>query len=859
MAQGPDGVTLWLVPGDTLTLRRDPSATGSWRALVEIAEGDAVRLWPSVSPAWRADQPTLGRLALPPDVPTPSVGGLTLTGPDGAQRRWPVRWVANPRGDAPLDPLTERLWAPLTEARTAAREGRLDDALEAWRRGAAAADEAGLVSESIRRRLAAAHMALDHHRYPLAESLIEAIWPRLNALKADLPLSAWDARHTRGYLRWLTGRLDEALTDLQQAVAGYAALGAVDRALASAEALALLQSDLGRHHEARATLAATGEPTSPWAKASLQTNAAWIELRGAVEGHWPLAPADLRRRFTAALEIAKSLGAQGMIANLEANLAFTALAGGDAPEARRRLAAAEAADPEGQGFAALFTARLAGEIALASDPAAAADAFAEAEARARRAGGGDCEDCWRAAWGRGRAAAALGDAEAALGHLRRAWAEVQRLSRYTSITADRGRFQSDRRRLLDDALDALLQGGCRQGPCLHEILGVVDSAWALSLRDLYAQARLQRLDTAARGRWHEALARARAAAEAVRASAARGPLVPSDALGQWQIAHAGLKAERDQAFEAAFEILDAHDDAVPSTLDVAALQRALAPGEALVAFSRHRDRWLSFWLSPEEVALRPLTGADPLGPWRDKLTHIGHLYVVHGGHPRAFDVATATFESRGPLLLSKTVSYLPAARLLSLLTDPATPGSPLIIADPRGDLAGAAAEGAQVAGLLQAPGAALLTGAEATAEAALPRLSGAGLVHFAGHGVLRRRAPWETHLALHDTDRLTLYDILSHPTDARLIFLSGCETGVDEISLDEALVGLPEAFLAAGARSVVATARPVHDRSALAFVRHFYRALAEGQRPADALRVAAMALHAQGDPHWDAFRLMGRR
>ncbi len=139
-------------------------------------------------------------------------------------------------------------------------------------------------------------------------------------------------------------------------------------------------------------------------------------------------------------------------------------------------------------------------------------------------------------------------------------------------------------------------------------------------------------------------------------------------------------------------------------------------------------------------------------------------------------------------------------------------------------------------------------------RAALPA---AAQVHFAGHGVLAPRDPWAAHLALADGP-LGLPEILTTPVRARLVVLSGCETGADSVLLDEGAVGLAEAFLAAGAASVLATDRPVADASAARFMAAFHDA-GGADRPAEAARVAAAFLRTKGDPHWSAFRVIGHR
>jgi CHAT domain-containing protein/tetratricopeptide (TPR) repeat protein len=145
------------------------------------------------------------------------------------------------------------------------------------------------------------------------------------------------------------------------------------------------------------------------------------------------------------------------------------------------------------------------------------------------------------------------------------------------------------------------------------------------------------------------------------------------------------------------------------------------------------------------------------------------------------------------------------------------------------------------------PGAArALCGREATKEAVLKILSGATYLHFACHGVFDPASPLDSGLELADGARLTLRELLAEArgVEARLVGLSACQSGVSEFRAapDEGL-GLPLAFLQAGAAGVVATLWPVDDLRTALLMTRFYELLlpsgdAEPQSPARALREA---------------------
>jgi hypothetical protein len=277
--------------------------------------------------------------------------------------------------------------------------------------------------------------------------------------------------------------------------------------------------------------------------------------------------------------------------------------------------------------------------------------------------------------------------------------------------------------------------------------------------------------------------------------------------------------------------------------------QALAPGEGLVAFVRVGGSLRAFEVTPDGVAVSgPLNESDPFSAVSRFAAGRTHLYVVPGDAPGARDLPET--HPALPLTLLPYAAWLlePAAEAR---------GRPLVVADPNGNLPHALAEGREVASLLAGRGAvARLTGQEARRAAVIDALRGAGLFHFAGHGVLTADSPWDAHLRLADDARLTVADVLAARPALRLAVLSGCETGTALPLSGRESVGLAEAFLLGGARTVLAAARPLDDEKASAVVRAFY-ASGGPEAPLDTLR----ALRARPDLDAEvlaALRLFGR-
>jgi hypothetical protein len=90
--------------------------------------------------------------------------------------------------------------------------------------------------------------------------------------------------------------------------------------------------------------------------------------------------------------------------------------------------------------------------------------------------------------------------------------------------------------------------------------------------------------------------------------------------------------------------------------------------------------------------------------------------------------------------------------------------------------------------------------------------------------------------------------------------LSACETGVAEPLGGEELAGISQAFMPAGARSMLVSLWEVDDEATRAFMSAFYAAYNKGMDKASAARSAMIATRQQAgaDPyHWGAFALIG--
>ncbi|XP_048589962.1 tetratricopeptide repeat protein 28 [Nematostella vectensis] len=159
---------------------------------------------------------------------------------------------------------------------------------------------------------------------------------------------------------------------------------------------------------------------------------------------------------------------------------------------------------------------------------------------------------------------------------------------------------------------------------------------------------------------------------------------------------------------------------------------------------------------------------------------------------------------------------------------------------------------------------------QATKNAVMQSLEkGVGVIHIASHGDSQTGeilvAP-EPRMDKHDIAEkeeylLTMREISSCQINASLVVLSCCHSGRGQIRA-EGVMGLARAFLAAGARSVLATLWTIGDNATLEFMERFYRHLASGLSTSASLKRTIWDTISMNDKYshpyyWGAFVLVG--
>jgi tetratricopeptide (TPR) repeat protein len=183
------------------------------------------------------------------------------------------------------------------------------------------------------------------------------------------------------------------------------------------------------------------------------------------------------------------------------------------------------------------------------------------------------------------------------------------------------------------------------------------------------------------------------------------------------------------------------------------------------------------------------------------------------------------------------ISIAPGANVYRLLRERRreTAGPRLAIGDPTGSLPYALSE------IESLPGFELLA---SEIDEIVRSIVRANMVHFSGHGVFNEKNPYlsgviaqghpeKTPRAFGARVEIFNYELLSvaevlaqiHLPDCFLVTLSACSSGLPRQHAANEFVGLPAAFLIAGAKNVVGSLWPVDDAATSVMMREFYERL----------------------------------
>lgn len=676
------------------------------------------------------------------------------------------------------------------------------------------------------------------------------------------PEGGVNAEYYQGVLARQTGDLLGAIEHDRQVRDRASALGDARLERAARQAMALTVWDMGRASETIAELEALAESpdAEPCERAQLLSNLGYYALRWREDS-----AVDSREKkpnpeawLEGALRVYREACAMPRgEADVFVHLAFAALAKGDAERARAHLAESKQRVREPDTLLALEWLELEARVFLLQHVSLRAVPLFERQATLARAGMAYAA-WWRALVGKAEALELAGNVQGAL--VSYADAENVLEENAVAIPSTEGRdvFLGGRERSARGRVELLLRT-----KRYDEALSAARRARARSITALERHDRIARLAGAELREWEDAMGAYRRAREELDREAAQDWQIPPSELKAVLARRAARDAEIRRALGKAFALLErgsGRENAQRSA-------KRPAEGEVLLAYFPVRQGWAGFAadvhttlaarLGPIDLKSTPLS-ESLLVPFRTLLDHAERIRVLPYGILRDVDFHALSWNG------DALVAHAPVEYALDVHPSPSRTearslvGRALVLADPMGNLPAAEHEAALVGSALRDAGAVsvrTLRGRTANRASVWSALIEADFFHYAGHGLFAGRGGWESALLLASGGRITVGDILALPRVPEHVVLSGCETARSSRDAPEEGLGLANAFVAAGATSVIASTRVLDDAFASEWIDALYRALSsqDNEDDAAALRRAALEVRSRGGD-WSAFR-----
>jgi tetratricopeptide (TPR) repeat protein len=707
-----------------------------------------------------------------------------------------------------------------------------------------------------------ARLAIDDGRFSEARQI-------LTRLTLTLPHES--PADSRWFVAFFQGRLAVRVTDygsaleyLQQASELAERGGMYGHFVESGQILARVLEEVGRSQDAEKlfNLLEATHPADFMTSCELGTfltNEAWSQLLSREGEEEAADPTPMLKRANLLFEAPCARPDQRFNARL--NLTLAAQQAGRWSEARQFLTEAEAPSWVSRSTLEqrLWWLDLKGRQAIAERvPGGALQLYDQLADMAKVAG--SIESGFRAAVGRAYAQMALGrPAEAIV-----SFQEADRLldEQILHIPASEGRetFAGQRQSAMRQYLKLLLDLDQRK-----DAFDLVRRDRSRLLRQLEIRDRMAQMTAAQQRDWDESMSIYWGLHNQVDQGVEKEGELPGDELRR-------ARAHRAEQLEKARKQLDSAMAELrgPGDRDESR-SSAPSPGEVILAYHPLPMGWAGFAATPNgvQVAFFDLaedTLANPgalssrlIGPFQAVLERADHVRVLSYGALRSVDFHTL------PLAGKPLLALLPVVYGLDLPVQPsplpAGPPVALLVADPEGNLPEARKESKSfdetVRGWGQGWTPKRLEGKVADIGAVRDALAGASLFEFAGHGELAGFAGWDSALLLAAGSRLTSRDLLTLPRAPSWVVLSTCEGGLSSKEAPGEGIGLAQAFLLAGSRSVVAAVRPVRDSTAREFVTELHRHWKPGMdlaRPFQQTQLFCRQHHPGTD--WESFRLL---
>ncbi len=245
-----------------------------------------------------------------------------------------------------------------------------------------------------------------------------------------------------------------------------------------------------------------------------------------------------------------------------------------------------------------------------------------------------------------------------------------------------------------------------------------------------------------------------------------------------------------------------------------------------------------------------------VGPFASDILTPSLIVVPHGSlHLLPFH---AFYDGENYLIDRFEISYAPSASVLKycLEKDGVRDAAPLLVGVADEEAPMVAEEIAQLHRMF--PNANVLQDEAATRRAFIDNGRSCSFLHIATHSVFRQDNPMFSSFKLAD-GWFTAQDLFSIACQSNLVTLSGCQSGMTEVTGADDLLGLMRGFLYAGARSLLVSLWTVNDEATTTLMALFYQEWQQGATKSTALRRAMLGVRDQHpNPfHWAPFVLVG--
>jgi len=777
------------------------------------------------------------RLAVRESVADHEIEDLVRTGKKGdASAIARLRSFATTSGSPQV-----RLAAEAGYGRVMLARGDMAGAEAALRRAITDDRALGWLSEEMRDGVALAWgLAEQQQRFADAREILRALATVRDAYPEG---RAWYA-YTEGLLAVETGDLRNALGDYRTAVQFADRLGTQPLADLAAEDVGVILAQLGRFEEAMNALESLPSHADGCTQASSMINRTEVLLSAAMRGE-PIPDARLRPVIAAEQEATTLCPDPRRRLFAAVHAARGAIHLGDRRALDDVADRIRAEDSLEDRLTRALRADILGRWSLVRREARRALAWFDEEARIA-AGGGVASERFRAEVGAGEALWALGRRRDAIRRFSTAQRLLGEAFQDVPIAEGRGEFLSSHDEAVRHLVDALVDSGdLRRAMAVARVTRVAEIAGAARLNRISVLSAMQRRE------WESAIARYVSIRRRNEEEAGEEWKLPASALAAARRDREVRGSEASRALDAAYRLLNEASGATPQS------PRRIGKGEVAITFFPGVKRWLAFGATSTSLRVHRFsetafdsnqTAAAVLEALSPELETAERAVFFSFGRSDRVDWHAVRWRGE-PLISRMEVEYsmdLPEGP--DQTWQPGPSGSALIVANPTGDLPAADAEASLVARVLASWRMTRMERSAATRDAVLQALPGVDLLHYAGHAELAGPSGSLSSIVLTGGARMQLGDLFALPAVPKVVVLSACRAaasgGTDAERGSASVMGLAQAFLAAGSHLVIAPTRELPDVDA----RRFIAALYEGWSAGGVAALAAAFRRAASGP-----------